>query len=464
VSDYLDSVRDQLSELTSQGAHRRLGARAGADGIITANLVPRDKRGRDAGGDGRGPRRGTLGGNGRGPRRGTLGGNGRGPHRGRFGELAAVAAVLAIALAVAVIAFGVGSAPRHAPPSRRTHPAAHHAFPLHAHPRPSRPAASSTAHPAPFTAPAGGPVPGGFSPESFTAISEQTWWLLGSAPCSRAPCTSIVRTEDGGRNFLGIPAPRTSQVDQLRFAGPSDGFAYGPQLWTTHDGGASWAPVHLGGQVADLEASGAYVYAIVHPAGGPGRLERSPIGSDRWSVLPAAGNAYGGLWVQGAEVLLESASNTSQRLIVSHDGGRSFTSHPVPPAVACSFQAPQPPVVWEDCATGMLSGRWISADGGAGYRAAGGSAPSQLPALPNSAAFAAASATTAVTGLKRLYRTEDAGRTWQPVRGAPTLDWSYLGFTDPTHGVAIGTPQGYSRAQLYYTTDGGVSWRLIPVG
>ncbi len=97
--------------------------------------------------------------------------------------------------------------------------------------------------------PAGGPVPAGFAPSSFTAIGEQTWWLLGNAPCASAPCTSIVRTTNGGVSFVGIPAPRapydppgssqTTGVWQLRFADAVDGFAYDTSLYVTHRGGSS---------------------------------------------------------------------------------------------------------------------------------------------------------------------------------------------------------------------------------
>ena len=45
--------------------------------------------------------------------------------------------------------------------------------------------------------------------------------------------------------------------------------------------------------------------------------------------------------------------------------------------------------------------------------------------------------------------------------------WQYLGFTDATHGVAIGyvgaTPTPDTE-RLYITTDGGASYRLVSTG
>jgi len=49
---------------------------------------------------------------------------------------------------------------------------------------------------------------------------------------------------------------------------------------------------------------------------------------------------------------------------------------------------------------------------------------------------------------------------------APSADWTYLGFTDATHGVALGNfgTGGHQDSRLYYTTDGGASYHYVPVG
>jgi len=51
---------------------------------------------------------------------------------------------------------------------------------------------------------AGGPVPTGFVAWSVTFVSDRQAYALGDAPCHRPPCTSVVRTLDGGRSWRGV--------------------------------------------------------------------------------------------------------------------------------------------------------------------------------------------------------------------------------------------------------------------
>ena len=209
------------------------------------------------------------------------------------------------------------------------------------------------------------------------------------------------------------------------------------------------------------------MYAIARSNSGAGTLFRAPVGGGSWTALTRAGDAFGGLWVQGADVLLEGSSTPAQNenLQISHDQGATFTSVTPPPNVACAFEAGTTPIIWAHCATGMMSGVWRSSDGGRQFATATGSAGGRLPELPNSAAFGAASATAAVTGFQQLYRTTDGGASWSPVSTpAGVSDWTYIGFTDPTHGVALGY-RGSSRAEgIYYTIDGGASYHSVTVG
>jgi hypothetical protein len=121
----------------------------------------------------------------------------------------------------------------------------------------------------PAGSPAGGPVPSNFQPTSITFVSSNVGWAIGQAgtpgQCANAIptiCTSIVRTSDDGQTWKGIPAPSTSKVSGIRFLDGINGWAYGPDLWSTHNGGSTWTQVNTGGQqVIDLETAGQEAFA-----------------------------------------------------------------------------------------------------------------------------------------------------------------------------------------------------------
>jgi hypothetical protein len=80
-----------------------------------------------------------------------------------------------------------------------------------------------------------------------------------------------------------------------------------------HDGGTSWHPGDVGGQVNDLATSAGEVYAIVSHGTASGRLMHSPADQDHWTPVAAAGQVSGGLWVLGPAVIVQSSSRCRPR-------------------------------------------------------------------------------------------------------------------------------------------------------
>ena len=302
-----------------------------------------------------------------------------------------------------------------------------------------------------------GIVPVGFQPESFTAISEFTWWLLGTAPCNGHRCTTLVRTTDGGPQFTRIPAPPTTNVQNVRFGNADDGYAFGQQLWSTRDGGRRWTHQQPGSIVNDLQIAGNYVYAIAYTHGRT-HLMSSAVGTNNWTTLGGLGRGFlSGLWVQGSTVFINSGTH----LLVSDNGGASFRRVGGTRRVSdCTYDG-GPQALWALCSTGMAPDViLLSTNSGNTFSPA-----AQVPDGPIDS-FAAATATVAVaSGQGPLFHTGDTGASWTPV-SAPSANWIYLGFTDATHGVAIGGfgKGGQQDYRLYYTTDGGASYHRVMIG
>ena len=240
MNDYLDRVEAQLTELTEKGAHQRLWARRGGLGRAGAGAGPG------------GPR----------------------PPRRRNEALAFLAAAAVVAAVVAIVLVNAhhsttGDTDASAAAASTTHSAT-----TSTQTSTGTTTASGTT-PATTPGPISTPIPAHFAPQSFTAISELEWWLLAPAPCQFAgghpPCGSILRTTDGGRHFIGVgephatlsSSPNQAGYSQIRFADADNGFAFGPNLYATHDGGETWKAVDVGGSVTDLAISEGVAYATV---------------------------------------------------------------------------------------------------------------------------------------------------------------------------------------------------------
>jgi hypothetical protein len=334
------------------------------------------------------------------------------------------------------------------------------------------------------------PVPAGFDPVSFTAVSENDYWVLGSVPCLSGRCNSILRTRDGGGHFVGLRPPRLASgaagvPPTLRFADRRDGFAFvtgvGGAFYATHDGGTTWHRIVLGDVLA-FATGGGKAYAVtarctLQRCTGY-RLVRSPVSADTWTGTALPFRPDGpivDLAAHGTSVWLLGTPAGRQRsrrdeLARSTDGGRTFVTGPGPcyPGLGGELAPTSGNAVWAMCPTGMLAQAWRSTDAGVSFTRL------NTPPLANSAVVAPASRDSAVLARDgagaRLLRTTDGGTVWKsprtPRRAKPFL---WIGFTDARVGAAL-VQGGYDASAkvaiqaLWRTTDGGATWSIVRFG
>ena len=425
--------------------------------------------------------------------RGRLGGAlaGVSPSRFRLG-LAAVGAAVIIIVAGSVLVGRFG-----APPDVGNQPSG----PIG--PSPSAPAevaspspGGSSTEPSPTPAPSsvgpfGGPIPADFQPASATFTSPKAGWLLGSATCAGAPCAAIVRSTDGGLTWAGIPAPDaafvaggvgSAGVSGLRFADALNGWAFGPELWSTHDGGTTWRRVSLPGSTSNLEvmtmetAAGA-VHAVYFDGGGSGLLTiaTSPVATDAWVASPTTVELGAGP-VPHPQMVLSGTAGWLIEVDRAVIGGARLVSGAwtawTPPCLTVNGPATLAAASSTDLVAACDVGLWsdpkgvhvfLSPDGGATFS----EAASKVPVTGIDAVGAPTARTALVAGTvsgpgSTIVGSFDGGATWAQVHAFRASGSLALGFMTAQDGFALSS-SGDGVSELLMTHDGGQTWATVAI-
>ena len=149
-----------------------------------------------------------------------------------------------------------------------------------------------------------------FRPVGVSFSSASDGWLLG-VPLSACTPNSFVqlrKTTDGGLKWTkagapaapwsGGPVTPSGGVSAVLFGNAKDGWAYGPGLWATHNGGASWHRISTHGYaVYSMAATGTSVLAAFDKCGQAAAscdspetfaIETAAVHTDTWRAVRGA--------------------------------------------------------------------------------------------------------------------------------------------------------------------------------
>lgn len=320
-----------------------------------------------------------------------------------------------------------------------------------------------------------GPVPPGFKPGSVTFISTQDGWTLGQAPCAQQPCTSVARTSDGGSSWVGTAAPRTGEVrgttgvDQLRFGSATDGWAFGGELWSTHDG-STWdaVPLPAGQAAVSLAANSTRVVAGIG-TGCTGttctstELRGAASTGDGFAPLPGASTVPGraAVTLSGSTVWALSVDGGTTQLVRGAADGSSDVVALSTPCTQNTAQAQLAAATGTDlvlaCTTSGSADVQVFHSTNAGTKWDRTGSATLSGALTSVAAAPGAVLLSDAAG--GLQLSTDGGAGFGTVLDG--AGFSFVGFTSSSQAVAL--PVVPAVADLRITRDGGAGWQTLDV-
>ncbi len=362
------------------------------------------------------------------------------------------------------------------------------------------PSRSTSAAPSAGTAAVGAsadPVPGNFEPSSVTFVGTATGWVIGQAGsgASSEASTSVARTGDGGRSWTAVRAPAAGPPDgatgagEIRFLNLQDGWAFGPGLFVTHDGGQDWTQVNTHGlRVTDLETAGSRAFALFASCTGGGTafaaqctqftLYSSPAGGTAWTPVGAATTGLtDGAASEAASLILTG----SRGYVLGPDGslysgpadGNGAWSRVSSIISACDVGSPQAGGQPAGVLLGAVSSRALvmacTSAGGAGQTTVlsspnGGVSWLQMgtpPAAGTVRSLAASPSESLVLGTSTGIAVLPAGEiSWRMATldaSAPAGGFSYVGMTTDKQGIAL--PANPALGTVWFTFDGGQTWK-----
>jgi hypothetical protein len=247
-------------------------------------------------------------------------------------------------------------------------------------------------------------------------------------------------------------------VSEVRFANRDDGWVFEPELWSTHDGGATWTQISLPGVSSDaivssLETAAGVVDAAVVDESAMIRIEVSRVGSDSWQVSPTTIPLGAGPAVMPQLVLQGTVGWLIEDDQTVVGGARLLNGQWLPWQPPClqvngaAFLAASTPQdlmvvcdqgVWGP-ATPSGVRAYVSSNGGSSFAMLGTALPNSIEDEGNSLASPSPGVAIITAGLG-LVGTFNGGATWTTVYSAPPGTWpDDVGFETEAQGSRSGS-------------------------
>lgn len=314
---------------------------------------------------------------------------------------------------------------------------------------------------------------------SYDFVTPTLGWAVIQANTEPQARFWIFRTDDAGAHWrLQTQGAETwwtrsalTFFDRLRGVAVIGGTA----AYATSDGGARWRRLTLpalpGADVEFTDLQHGWVVGV-DPAlsgkGGPPEVYRTTDGATTWQRMPDP--PVGGIVFRGNAEGWGAVTDEHGRAEVeaTWDGGQTWDRAPLPDMVPADGKGGYDAYVVLLPHSGVLAvvgfGAFVSFDHGSSWR--------ELGPLPGGVDYPEIAFQDAshwwVMPFGNLYRSSDAGQTWQHI--VLRLDeWNYhVGIIDSRHAWALLDTRGVTRppvaaSALALTSDGGLSWRYANV-